>query len=239
MKAVVLLAPSESKAPGGRRRVMEATPAQAWVRERLVALARDEHPEAWAKAFGVAGEHLDQARDEALALEDELVPLLPAMRRYRGVAFEALDAAALPRADWKRVYVLSNLRGLVRGDDGVPPYKLKPAGLPGLKAHWTAEMPQQLRRIRGRGPVWELLPREHSDLIRRWQRPRHTLDVVDHGGRAISHFSKLYRGRAARLILLGAGEPGELLATPMEGGHWDGARDNEHGGQLLRFVVRQ
>ncbi len=238
MNPVVLLAPSESKAPGGRRRAIDESAAQAWVRERLVALARDDRPEAWAKAFGVSGEHLDQARDEALALDDATVPMLPALRRYRGVAFEALDAASLPRAEWKRVFVLSNLRGLVRGDDGVPPYKLKPSGLPGLKAHWTAALPDELRRIRGRGPVWQLLPREHADLIRRWERPRHTLDVVDERGRAISHFSKLYRGRAARLVLTGSGDPEDLLATPMEGGHWDGSRENELGGRLVRFVVR-
>ena len=110
-----------------------------WVRERLVALAKTGTPEALKKAFDVKELALAKARAEALAL-DRPPPLLPALSRYTGVAFQALDAASLSPETWTQVYILSTLRGLVRGDEPVPPYKLKLGAIPGLKAHWRATL---------------------------------------------------------------------------------------------------
>src|SRR5574337_831931 len=140
---IVLLAPSEDKAGGGVPGRLVETPAQRWVRNQLVALAKTGSPEALKKAFDVKDLALDKARTEALALARP-VPLLPALSRYTGVAFQALDAASLPPEAWAQVYILSSLRGLVRGDDPVPPYKLKLGAIPGLKAHWRQALPAQL-----------------------------------------------------------------------------------------------
>jgi len=132
---LILLAPSEDKASGGALGRLPETPAQRWVREQPVALAKTGSPEALKKAFDVKDLALDKARSEALALARK-VPQLPALSRYTGVAFQALDAASLPPEVWSQVFILSNLRGLVRGDDPLPPYKLKLAAISGLKAHW-------------------------------------------------------------------------------------------------------
>ena len=142
-KPLILLAPSEDKAPGGAPGRLRETPAQRWVREALVDLAQTASPAALQKALQVKGLALDRARAEALALGVR-VPLLPALARYTGVAFQALDAATLPPAAWGQVHILSSLRGLVRGDELVPPYKLKLSALPGLKAHWRRALPAQL-----------------------------------------------------------------------------------------------
>jgi hypothetical protein len=233
---VVLLAPSEDKASGGRAGRLAETPAQRWVREKLHELVVHGTPEAQARAFDARGKTLDKARAEALALH-HAVPLLPALERYQGVAFEALEAGSLDPDRWRQVYVLSNLRGLVRGDEPVPSYRLKMAGIPGLKQHWRRHLRPLLEALPG-GPVWELLPVEHADLLKGWERPRHTVEILDAQGRAISHFSKKYRGLLARWILAhDQGDPARVQRGKIPGCRWEGAGDNDVGGRRLRLVV--
>jgi hypothetical protein len=233
---IVLLAPSEDKAPGGIQGRLAETPAQRWVRERLVALAKKNDPEVLRRVFDVKELALAKARAEALALAGA-VPVLPALARYTGVAFQALDAATLPPETWAQVFVLSNLRGLVRGDEPVPPYKLKAGAIPGLRAHWREALPAQLATIPA-GPLWELLPGDGADLLKGWARPRHTVEIFDARGRAISHFSKKYRGLVARWILAHRqGDPRKVLKGRIPGCQWAGVDENDRGGLALRLVV--
>lgn len=233
---LILLAPSEDKASGGGRGKLPETPAQRWVRERLVALAKTGSPEALKRAFDVKDLALDKARTEALALARP-VPLLPALARYTGVAFQALDAGSLPPEAWRQVFILSSLRGLVRGDEPVPPYKLKLAAIPGLKAHWRKALPAQLEAL-PEGAVWELLPGDSADLLKGWARPRHTVEILDARGKAISHFSKKYRGLVARWILAHQqGDPRKVLRGRIPGCQWAGVDENDRGGLVLRLLV--
>ncbi|HEX9009059.1 MAG TPA: peroxide stress protein YaaA [Holophagaceae bacterium] len=232
VRPLILLAPSEGKSPGGQPGRLKETEAQAWVRERLEDLVCTGTPLAQKRAFEVKDDLLERARAEALGLKGR-VPLLPALERYTGVAFRALDPLGLPRDRWAQVYILSSLRGLVRGDDPVPSYKLKLTGLPGLKAHWRDRLARPLATLPG-GPVWELLPEEHAALLKGWQRPRHTLEILDRSGRSITHFSKHYRGLVARWILEHqAGDPAAVLKGRIPGCTWEGAVANDRGGLAL------
>ena len=233
---LILLAPSEDKAPGGVPGRLPETPAQVWVREALVDLAQTASPAALQKALQVKGLALDRARAEALALGGR-VPLLPALARYTGVAFQALDAATLPPATWGQVHILSSLRGLVRGDETVPPYKLKLAALPGLKAHWRRELMVQLDAL-PEGPLWELLPGDAADLLKGWSRPRHSVEIFEAEGRAMGHFSKKFRGLVARWLLsTGKGDPRQVLRGRIPGCSWVGVMDNDQGGLTLKLLV--
>jgi cytoplasmic iron level regulating protein YaaA (DUF328/UPF0246 family) len=233
---IVLLAPSEDKAPGGKAGRLKESPAQRWVRERLVDLVVHGTPEAQKKAFEVKDAALEKAKAEALALKGS-TPLLPALARYSGVAFGALEASTLAPELWEQVWILSNLRGLVRGDELLPPYKLKLGGLSGLKAHWQKELPALLESV-PEGDLWALLPKEQMDLLKRWERPRHTAEIVDAKGKTISHWSKLYRGRLARWILEhGQGHPKKVAKAKLEGCRIAGMRDNAFGGTELTLVL--
>ncbi|HTL99259.1 MAG TPA: peroxide stress protein YaaA [Holophagaceae bacterium] len=235
MKPLILLAPSEDKAAGGHAGRLPESPAQRWVRERLADLAVHGTPEAQLKAFDVKDALLEKAKKEALALKGS-TPLLPALARYQGVAFDALDAASLPEA-WQQVFILSNLRGLVRGDELVPPYKLKLAGLPGLKPHWRKALAPLLAQL-PEGETWALLPQGHADLIAGWDRPRHTVEILDEKGKTISHWSKLYRGLLARWILEHQqGDPKKVAKAKLELCRVAGATDNTVGGKQLTLVV--
>lgn len=238
MTPLILLAPSEEKATGGHAGRLPESPAQRWVRERLADLVVHGTPEAQTRAFDVKDANLEKAKAEALALKGS-TPLLPALARYQGVAFGALDASTLSSESWKQVFVLSNLRGLVRGDEPVPPYKLKLSGLPGLRAHWKKALPPQLTAM-PEGELWALLPTDHASLIQGWARPRHTVEIVDGKGKAISHWSKLYRGLIARWILEHQqGDPKKVLKAKLEGCRVVGLRENEFGGKELTLVVER
>jgi cytoplasmic iron level regulating protein YaaA (DUF328/UPF0246 family) len=233
---LILLAPSEDKAPGGRLGTLAESPAQRWVRDQLVDLVVHGSPEAQRRAFDVKDAALAKAREEALALRHR-IPLLPALERYAGVAFQALDAASLDPGLRRQVFILSNLRGLVRGDEPIPPYKLMLAGLPGLRGHWQRHLRPDLEALPP-GTLWELLPQDSAALLKGWTRPRHTLEILDPQGRAISHWSKLYRGRVARWILEhGQGDPAKVRRSRIEDAAWDGSADNGLGGRCLRLVV--
>ncbi|HZU53054.1 MAG TPA: peroxide stress protein YaaA [Holophagaceae bacterium] len=238
MMPLILLAPSEDKAPGGHAGRLDESPAQRWVRERLADLAVHGTPEAQRRAFDVKDANLEKAKAEALALKGS-TPLLPALARYQGVAFDALDAASLPSETWEQVFILSNLRGLVRGDERVPPYKLKLGGLPGLKPHWRKALPPLLKAF-PEGALWSLLPKDHADLIAGWDRPRHTVEIVDGGGRTISHWSKLYRGLLARWILKHQqADPKRVAKATLEGCRVAGLENNAVGGKQLLLVVER
>ncbi len=236
MKPLILLAPSEDKAGGGHAGRLAESPAQRWVRERLADLVVHGTPESQRKAFDVKDAALVKAKAEALALKGS-TPRLPALARYQGVAFEALDAASLPAETWQQIYILSNLRGLVRGDELVPPYKLKLGGLPGLKAHWQKALPPLLETV-PEGDTWALLPHDHADLLAPWARPRHTAEIVDGNGKTISHWSKLTRGLLARWILEHQqGDPKKVAKAKLEGCRVAGMEDNAVGGKQLTLVV--
>lgn len=236
MTPLILLAPSEDKAAGGHAGRLAESPAQRWVRERLADLVVHGTPEAQRRAFDVKDALLEKAKAEALALKGS-TPLLPALARYQGVAFDALDAASLPHETWEQVFILSNLRGLVRGDELVPPYKLKLGGLPGLKPHWRKALAPLLGKV-PEGETWALLPQGHADLIAGWDRPRHTVEIVDAKGKAISHWSKLYRGLLARWMLVNQqADPKKVAKAKLELCRVGGMVDNEVGGKQLTLVV--
>jgi cytoplasmic iron level regulating protein YaaA (DUF328/UPF0246 family) len=233
---LVLLAPSEGKAAGGEPGRLHENPAQAWVRRRLQALARKGTLAELGKAFGLKEPALQAARAEALALDQE-VPLLPALERYTGVAFQGLSPKSLDGSHWSCVWILSPLRGLERGDAPVPPYKLKLGSLPGLREHWRKQLPGLLEGIPD-GTLWDLLPADHSQLLRDCRRPRHSLEIRSARGVTVSHAAKLFRGRVAGWILRQRpADPAKVLRGRIEGGTWAGMQENETGGVKLLLEV--
>jgi len=155
---LVLLPPSEGKAPGGRGRPLDLAslshPALTPVRERLVdalvAAARTD-PVGLERVLGCpAGE---AAKDAALTTSGTL----PALQRYTGVVYEALSYATLTPAGRRRangsLRVASALFGLLSPTDRVPAYRLSGGtSLPGfgsLAAAWRPVLEPELAAHRG------------------------------------------------------------------------------------------
>ena len=241
---VVLLPPSEGKAPGGRGRPWSpgsiAFPEldDARVAAMAALAAAMEAPEAArAKLLGVKGDALADATAANLAVA--VAPTRPAIDRYTGVLYDALDAASLPTAERRRlarqVIVFSGLFGATRPGDRIPDHKLKmgaglaPMGV--LSTWWRRPLTDALASSVHRRVVWNLLPHEHDAA---WAppepgtavagAPRAVLSVrfLDEQprGRAeprrftsVSHWNKLLKGALVRHVLAtGADEPDALAA---------------------------
>ena len=145
---LILLPPSETKRPGGTRRPMDidtlALPALTAPREAtidaLVALAGD--PEAARRVLKLG---VTQADEASINAHLRTGPTLPAVDRYTGVLYDALDAASLDTAArrWLGAHALIHSApwGPVGALDRLPAYRLGAGaslpGIPPLRRVWA------------------------------------------------------------------------------------------------------
>lgn len=189
---VILLPPSEGKAPGGT--------GGSWA------------------AGTMADGALDRARREVLraARQAGATPnragTLPAMERYTGVLYKELSWSTLPAAARRRgdqqVRTVSGLWGLVAPTDPIPPYKLKmSAALPGLgrlSTWWRPRLAPVVADLVAGRVVWDLLPIEHAaamDWTQAEPLQRVTVRFLDADGKLVSHWNKLLKGSLVRWLL--------------------------------------
>lgn len=218
---LVLLPPSETKRPGGDGAPLdlaaltapELTPVRAELAETLVRLAADVP--ASRAALGVSAKQDDEiARNAALRTS----ATLPAVERYTGVLYDALDVGSLGRAQRARadarLAVGSALFGLVRAADRIPAYRLSAGsslpGLPTLRALWRPALAPVLAGERGlvvdlrSGAYAALAPVPDAVTVQvLTERPDGTRAVV-------SHFNKAHKGRIARLLAGTTAEPEDV-----------------------------
>lgn len=211
---LVLLPPSETKRDGGSggplRVAAFAYPAlndkrSALVRA-LVDLAHDT--DASVKALKLGRTQLAEIdRNKAVATS----PTMPAIDRYTGVLYDALDADSLDAADrefaGRHLLVHSALFGPIRALDLVPAYRFShDSRLPAvaLKKHWSAAVASALAETPGLvldlrseayvalGPVPK---RAESYFL------RVVTEAADGQKRALNHFNKKSKGEFTRALL--------------------------------------
>jgi cytoplasmic iron level regulating protein YaaA (DUF328/UPF0246 family) len=233
-RVLLLLPPSEGKAPGGRGAWAYGAGAfgalagrRQQVAETVVAHLVDRK-----RLFGTDGPLADRAVDAARALAAGAAPALPAWRRFTGVVWEHLDPATLPPAARHRIVVPSALLGLVRGDDPVPDFRLKFSVSVGelgrLDRWWREELTEALARTRG--PIVDLLPVEHAGAVdlgalgRR--RVVHVSFVAPDGASAVGHAAKAVKGVLARRLLLDGIDAADGFA-------WAGWRATARGDEVV------
>lgn len=214
---VILLPPSEGKAPGGgatpwgaaRHTFRELDADRAAVRDAVRRVVRD--PGASSKLLGVRGAHLERALQDWKNLD--VAPTLPTARRYTGVVWTALDIDTLDatgrRRTTARVLVPSGMWGLLAAGDAIPSYRLKMgARLPGigaLAAFWRPRITPLIDRRAAGGWVIDLLPHEHAAAIDpaalgRSRRLRIELLERD-SAKSVGHAGKSLKGQLARAII--------------------------------------
>jgi cytoplasmic iron level regulating protein YaaA (DUF328/UPF0246 family) len=244
---LVLLPPSETKAAGGDGPPLdlgaltapELTPVRTELVEALVKLA-DDVPASRA-ALGLSPAQDDQiARNAALWSS----PTRPALHRYTGVLYDALDARSFTRAQRaraeRRLAVGSALFGLVRAADPIPAYRLSAGtslpGLPTLRSIWKPALAPVL------AAVDELVVdlRSGSYAVLAPVPGAVTVDVLSErpdGSRSVvSHFNKAPKGRVARLLATTTAEPAD--ARRLAGLLRRAGLHVEHpGGSALTLVV--
>ena len=229
-RTVILIPPSEGKAPGGN-----GTP--------------------WEPGDSAFPE-LDRDRAQVLkalgrAHPARTGPTSPAMKRYTGVLYQELDAGSLRGLAHRRldrnVLVASGLWGLVAPTDSIPDYKLKMGArlepLGRLSAWWRPRLTAALtQRVKG-AVVWDLLPHEHAAAVH-WPdlapRTRVTVQFLDAGGRTVSHWNKLLKGSIVRwLVETGSTDPGALADLDHPQGYVLDEASSSFGPDLAELVLRQ
>ncbi|WP_306232335.1 YaaA family protein [Agrococcus beijingensis] len=196
---IVLLPPSETKAAGGTGASLTTAdlgfPGSAVARsralaalDRLVAAGQDVSTPAKARA----------AADNAAVRTS---PTMPAIERYTGVLFDALDAATLEPAARRwvddHVVIQSALLGLVRASDLIPAYKVSEhTRLPGerMRDLWSdagaaiAGFALDLRSkaYASLAPVAGAVP----------------VEIVSPEGKALNHWNKAGKGALVRRLAM-------------------------------------
>ncbi|WP_373198304.1 peroxide stress protein YaaA [Mycobacterium marinum] len=223
---IVLLPPSETKRGGGDgpplRLEKLANPGLGALRAALVGelvdLAAD--PPACRTALGVSpSQDAEIERNAAL----RTAPTLPALRRYTGVLYDALDVDSLRGAEAKRararLAIGSALFGLLRADDQVPAYRLsatsKLPAKPTLAARWKPLLEPLLAELASQDLIVDLRSGSYVALGPT-SGAIHVKVLAEHpDGRrtVVTHFNKAYKGRLARILASTRAEPTDAAAV--------------------------
>jgi uncharacterized protein len=218
---LVLLPPSETKALGGTGSPLDHTeltcpdlnPVREKIANALVELAADVPASLTALALSER-----QADEVARNAELRHSPTMPALSRYTGVLYDALDVPSMKKGERGRAYerlaIASALFGVVRGGDPIPAYRLSGgSALPSigpLGTLWRPALEPALAAIDDfvvdlrSGPYATLAKIPHAVVIR----------VVSENGdgvrKAVSHFNKAHKGLLARALSTSRAEPKDL-----------------------------
>lgn len=217
---LVLLPPSETKSVGGSGAPLElgdlAMPELTETRETLVRAVVDLAADfdASCRALGLGSKGGDEVERNAKLW---VSPTAPALERYTGVLFDALDAGSFSTAQTQKAYrrlaIGSALFGAVRADDPIPAYRLSGGSkLPGfgtLASVWRAELSDALvTESRGdlvvdlRSGVYQQLgpvPGAVTATV--------LTEQADGSRKVVSHFNKHHKGLLARALVLTRAEP--------------------------------
>lgn len=223
---LVLLPPSETKRVGGDGPPLdldalshtELGPLREELTDELVTLAADVG--ASRTALGLSPRQDEEiARNVALRTS----PTMPALHRYTGVLYEAIDAASL-RGTAKarataRLAIGSALFGLLRAADPVPAYRLSAgSALPNrasLAVRWKPLLEPVLAAIADGELVVDLRSGSYAACGRLPGAVTATVLLEHPNGRrtVVSHVNKAHKGRLARLLATTRAEPTDAAAV--------------------------
>ncbi len=223
---IILLPPSETKRSGGDGPPLRlddlTSPALNPLRRELVGelVALAAEPEACRAALGISGAQDAEIERNATLLSS---PTLPAISRYTGVLYDALDVASLRGAAAARararLAVGSALFGVLRADDRIPAYRLSAGSkLPGtatLASRWRPVLEPVLAEWAAAELVVDLRSGSYAGLGRLPDAVRVDVLAQRHDGRrtVVTHFNKAHKGRLARALATTRADPGDAAAV--------------------------
>lgn len=212
---LILLPPSETKRPGGSGRALDLDalalpsllPQRAAVVEALVALSADE--DAAARVLKLGARQRGEVGVNAVLRE---APTMPAVDRYTGVLYDALDASTLDAAArrWLAAHVLIHSApfGPVGALDAIPAYRLAAGttlpGSPPLRRLWAEAVTAALADAAPRF-VLDLRSEAYAALgpVPSGVEAAYVRVVTDGGDgtvRALNHFNKRAKGELVRAL---------------------------------------
>ena len=206
----ILLAPSETKKEGGEGEFNinslifpQITPQRELLINKYLELINSGSINELKEIFGLKKE--EEIKKFAKDITKE--PVMKAIMRYTGVAFDYIDYNSLDRESQKyideNVLIFSNLFGVLKADDKIPLYKLKQ----GAKLKDTD--PKDIYKTALKEPLDNYLQNEDILDIRagyydKFYKPTKSYTTLKFikNGKVVSHWAKAYRGLVLREIAL-------------------------------------
>jgi hypothetical protein len=245
---VILLPPSEGKALGGSgvpwklgAMAIDLDDRRRKVIAALATAMRGTEAER-AKLLGVSGRTLADA--SAADRQVLKTPTLPAIERYTGVLYDALDHGSLTPTQRTRLaasaVIISGLWGAVLPADPVPAYRLKMSAvlprLGKLSTWWREPLTDAVVELADGRPIWNLLPKEHDAA---WAPPDDREQFVvrfldrqaDGSLVVVSHDNKSLKGALVRyLVAHPTARPADLAGWKHPARYRYSARASERDG---------
>ncbi len=222
---LILLPPSETKSDGGsgapldldRLSLPSLLPLRRKLADALVELSSDV--DASTTALGLGPTQVDEIERNARLWTS---PTTPALKRYTGVLYDALDAASFTRAGRARadarLWIGSALFGAVRASDPIPSYRLSGGStIPDfgtLRSHWKPELSDAID-AEDEGIVVDLRSGTYQQLgpIPGAITATVLTEKPDGSRSVVSHFNKHHKGLLARALTLTTAEPKDVKAV--------------------------
>ena len=194
---LIVLPPSETKAPGGTDASMSLSfPSLDAVRTSLIDVLTATDVNIQMRELKVPAGKRAEA-EENLALRT--APVMPAIQRYTGVLYDALDASTLSDAALARLAVGSARFGVVRAGDLIPRYRVSGGSKVGgktMKSWWGRSVTDVLCE---QGFVVDMRSGAYQQLGPVPGALKVRVEQAD-TGKVVSHFNKLYKGELARAL---------------------------------------
>ena len=223
---LVLLPPSETKSDGGDGAPLDlgelSMPQLSDTREMLVQslvdLAVDS--EASMRALGLGATQAGEIERNAKLW---VSATRPALERYTGVLFDALEAKTFTRVQrekaYRRIAMGSALFGAVRAGDPIPAYRLSGGSkLPGfstLPSLWKPELTDALVAEAAGDLVVDLRSGIYQQLgpVPGAVTATVLTEQPDGTRKVVSHFNKHHKGLLARALVLTRTEPSDVKSV--------------------------
>lgn len=217
---LILLPPSETKRSGGagisidKLAIIWAAldPARDQLISALSLLCGDQ--ETATKALGLGKQ---SAQDIELNLNLMSAPTMPAIQRYTGVLYGALDYDSLSDEGKQRVserlFIQSALFGLLPATEQIPNYRFSASSkLPGINLKTVWRDAHQAVWPRLVGPILDMRSTSYVELNPVPESSESFfVEVFDHSGKALNHFNKKAKGLFVRAALeTGLDSPSEI-----------------------------
>lgn len=207
---LILLPPSETKRAGGVGISMDRSaiiwsaldPAREQLIKKINTLLKSKKKAIQTLKLGKNPEAALQAMSNLMTS-----PTMPAVERYTGTLYSALNYSTLSEAGKHRakeqLFIQSALFGLLPATEQIPDYKFSATTkLPGVNLAKIWQQAHQAVWPRMSGPILDLRSKAYVELNPIPDRESYFVEVIDaDSGRALNHFNKKAKGAFVRAAL--------------------------------------
>ena len=207
---LILLPPSETKRSGGVGISIDKA-AIIWAaldptRDQLISALSKlcQDPPAAIKALGLGKMN---ALDIELNMNLMKAPTMPALQRYSGVLFEALDYSSLSKGALERanekLFIQSALFGLLPAMEQIPNYRFSAsAKLPGISLRTLWQKAHEAVWPRLVGQILDMRSKDYREINPvPIDKTHYIVEVFSSEGKALNHFNKKAKGLFTRAAL--------------------------------------